>query len=698
MASTNRSSRSSLADTYGPLEDVAEEPRRRSTLLTVCPFILGNEFCERLAYYGLSTNLVIYLTRVMGQDNGMAAMQVNLFEGTCYLTPLLGAWLADSLWGRYKTIIVFSVIYLLGMVLLALSAWTPLGLVPDPDLYPTGLQNAALFTSLYIVALGTGGIKPNVSAFGADQFDETDPQDRKEKTSFFNWFYFFVNIGSLLAVTCIVYIQENVSWAVGFAVPAACMALAIFVFTAGSSQYTHMPPTESPISRVFKVALAAWRAPDTLSSDAEAPLLLSSSTNSSAHGGGRYMSVVNGNGQGEGEAFSFAPVPQQGAHGGNGLDSHGSGGMMPAGGFGGMKRSTSYAWLDRAAEVRAPSGARRWSQRQVQEVKLVFRMLPIFFATIFYSTVYVQMGSFFVVQGAYMDRRLTLPGGRSFVLPAASMAVVNTLAIVMLIPVYDKLLVPLLRRLGKPITLLQRMGWGLIVCIAAMCVAAYLETVRLQLYAEGKVICDEPPEAVLGGLGHKECSTVALSVWWQTPQYLLIGLSEVFTSIGQLEFFYDQAPDVMRSCSMALQLLSVAVGSYLSGAVVLGVSGITRRADPTNQGWLPKNLNHGRLDQFFLLLGGLMVLNLFYYLWISMGYEYKAVEHARRVAVPAAKRPPRPPPTRPTPTQAVAAIAASRAHPRAAAAAMPPESPAPAVFGRSVTYMPNTPVIPAPFR
>ena len=90
--------------------------------------------------------------------------------------------------------------------MLAVSASVP-GLTPPPDQYPTALQNAALFASLYVIALGTGGIKPNVSAFGADQFDEGDPRDRKEKRSFFNWFYFFVNIGSLLAVTVIVWVQ-----------------------------------------------------------------------------------------------------------------------------------------------------------------------------------------------------------------------------------------------------------------------------------------------------------------------------------------------------------------------------------------------------------------------------------------------------------------------------------------------------------
>lgn len=100
-----------------------------------------------------------------------------VFEGTCYITPILGAYLADSHWGRYKTILVFSSIYLLGMICLTLTSWLP-GLTPGPTEDATWVQNGMLFAALGVIALGTGGIKPNVSAFGADQFDEKDPQVR----------------------------------------------------------------------------------------------------------------------------------------------------------------------------------------------------------------------------------------------------------------------------------------------------------------------------------------------------------------------------------------------------------------------------------------------------------------------------------------------------------------------------------------
>ena len=132
---------------------------------------------------------MLYLTREMGETPAAASNQVMVFEGTCYLTPLLGAWLADSSWGRYRTILFFSMIYFAGMAALAGATLVP-GLAPGPDTKYSGAtlaQNLALFIPLYTVALGTGGIKPNVSAFGADQFDESDPRDAREKRSFFNW-------------------------------------------------------------------------------------------------------------------------------------------------------------------------------------------------------------------------------------------------------------------------------------------------------------------------------------------------------------------------------------------------------------------------------------------------------------------------------------------------------------------------------
>ena len=116
-----------------------------------------------------------------------------------------------------------------------------------------------------------------------------------------------------------------------------------------------------------------------------------------------------------------------------------------------------------------------------------------------------------------------------FVIPAASLSTFNTISIIALVPVYDKLFIPALRACGLQMTMLQRIGWGQVIAILAMLSAAWVETVRLRLAADGKFV-EEGKQAV------------DMAVWYQTPQYILVGLSEVFASIGQLEFFYNQAP------------------------------------------------------------------------------------------------------------------------------------------------------------
>lgn len=147
------------------------------------------------------------------------------------------------------------------MVLLTFSASAP-GLKPMCDAngcHPTSAQTAACFIALYLIALGTGGIKPCVSSFGADQFDEADEKERKSKSSFFNWFYFSINIGALVASSVLVWIQMNVGWGWGFGVPAVAMVIAIVFFFIGSRLYRLQIPGGSPLTRICQVIVAACR-------------------------------------------------------------------------------------------------------------------------------------------------------------------------------------------------------------------------------------------------------------------------------------------------------------------------------------------------------------------------------------------------------------------------------------------------------
>ncbi|XP_058731210.1 protein NRT1/ PTR FAMILY 8.3-like isoform X2 [Vicia villosa] len=228
-----------------------------------CPFILGNECCERLAFFGITTNLVTYLTTKLHEGNVSAARNVSVWQGTCYLTPLIGAVLADGYWGRYWTIAIFSMIYFVGMSILTISASVP-SLKPAecsgsvcPPASP--LQYYLFYFGLYVIALGTGGVKACVSSFGADQFDETDPKERARKASFFNWYYFSIMIGAIVSCTFIVWVQDNAGWGLGFGIPALFMGLSVGSFFLGTSLYRFQIPRGSPITRVSQVVLASIR-------------------------------------------------------------------------------------------------------------------------------------------------------------------------------------------------------------------------------------------------------------------------------------------------------------------------------------------------------------------------------------------------------------------------------------------------------
>lgn len=151
-----------------------------------------------------------------------------------------------------------------GMCILTLSASVPVlkpvecvgSMCPEA----TPVQYAVFFFGLYLIAVGAGGIKPCVSSFGADQFDDTDPDERVKKGSFFNWFYLSINIGCLVSSSVLVWIQENAGWGIGYGIPALCMCIAIGCFLFGTSRYRFRNPVgSSPVTRMFQVLVAAFR-------------------------------------------------------------------------------------------------------------------------------------------------------------------------------------------------------------------------------------------------------------------------------------------------------------------------------------------------------------------------------------------------------------------------------------------------------
>lgn len=123
----------------------------------------------------------------------------------------------------------------------------------------SGVQLMVLYIALYLTALGTGGLKSSVSGFGSDQFDDSDPREKKQMTTFFNWFFFFISIGSLAAVTVLVYIQDNLGREWGYGIIACSIVLGLVVFLAGTKRYRFKKLVGSPLTQIAAVYVAAWR-------------------------------------------------------------------------------------------------------------------------------------------------------------------------------------------------------------------------------------------------------------------------------------------------------------------------------------------------------------------------------------------------------------------------------------------------------
>ncbi|KAL6660139.1 hypothetical protein ACP70R_002261 [Stipagrostis hirtigluma subsp. patula] len=228
-----------------------------------CSLTLACFFCSYLAVSSIEKNLVSYLTEVLHETNVAAARDVSAWGGTIYLAPLIGAFLADSYLGKYCTALIFCTIFLIGMVMLIVSAALPL-ISTDPHVRLAwtdivSSQYVIVFVGLYMVAIGFGGQNPCITSFGADQFDDTDEDERNKKSSFFNWRYFILNAASLISGTVIVWVQDHDGWLWGFTTAALFVALGAGTFLLGTAVYRFQKPGGNPVARLCQVVVAATR-------------------------------------------------------------------------------------------------------------------------------------------------------------------------------------------------------------------------------------------------------------------------------------------------------------------------------------------------------------------------------------------------------------------------------------------------------
>lgn len=538
------------------------------------PYVLGNESFERLAGVGLMANFMMFLMTQFHLDQVSASNVLSVWSGSTSFLPLLGAFLCDAYLGRFLTLSFATVSSFLGMVTLTLIPWLPTLHPPSCDFLvhpetckgPTSSQMGVLTLALGFLSIGSAGIRPCNIPFGVDQFDPTTEEGRKGINSFFNWYYMSFTVIVIIALTLVVYIQTSVSWVLGFAIPSVLMFCGIILFFLGTRIYIYVKPEGSVFTDLVQSLVAAYK-----KRKLEFPV-------------------------GEEIEGAYYDPPLTGAT------------------LRKIPLSNDYRFLNKAAIIQEgelnPDGSRaeKWrlsSIQRIEEVKCIFRIVPVWAAGIICFTVIGQQGTFTLSQALKMDRHI----GPKFQIPPGSLSIISMITIGIFLPLYDRIFAPLLRKRTKiegGITLLQRIGIGLGFSILSMVVAALVEVKRRH-----------------SALAHAGPDGIApISVMWLAPQLILMGLCEAMNAIGQIEFYNKEFPESMISVANSVFSISGAGANYLSIIVVNVVHKTT--AKNGHPDWLTKNINQGRLENFYYILAGMGVLNLVYFMAIAPRYKYKS--------------------------------------------------------------------------
>ncbi|GFV50141.1 solute carrier family 15 member 2 [Trichonephila clavipes] len=361
-------------------------------------FLLGNEFCERFSFYGMRTILTLFLVNQLHYSENVASKIYHGFQIVAYFMPLFGAIVADAWLGKFWTILSLSIFYACGNLTIAAGA------IPN---YLT-LMRVMSVIGLFIIGIGTGGIKPCVSAFGGDQFKKGQEAMRQH---FFGLFYFAINSGSLISTALTPFLREDVKcfgedtcFSLAFLVPAVLFVIALTFFAIGKPFYV-IKPAEGSV----------------------------------------FVSVVG----------CVCNALYNKAR---------------------KKDEKKEHWLDYADN--------RYDSVLKQDIKRLLRILILYIPLPLFWALYEQQGSKWVIQATKMDGKIT----KSLYIKPDHMQIINPLLILIMIPICDFVVYPLLNRIHLLTTPLQKMTVG-----GLLSASAFVMTAFLQLKIETE-IPESPPE------------------------------------------------------------------------------------------------------------------------------------------------------------------------------------------------------------
>ncbi|KAJ0243535.1 Protein NRT1/ PTR FAMILY 5.8 [Hirschfeldia incana] len=540
---------------------------KRRGLSKSCALLIVIAGIERYAFKGVASNLVNYLTDVVKMSNSRAATTVNTWSGFTFMLPLFSAPLADTYWDRFFTILASSSLYFVGLVGLTLTAYAgSRSTTKTISLY-------FLYTSLSLVALGLGVLNPSLQAFGADQLDhdldhnQEQSSENKEvksdhKSQFFQWWYFGVCAGSLLGVTVMAYIQDTFGWVLGFAIPTGSMLLLIFLFLCGCGVYVYADPGSDPKSKPFQ----------------------------------RILNTIKG------VVTRRNKITLENNHDLNAMELELQGKPL-------CNCSNTEATSTTTTKSLADDESNKTGSSCPQTIKLLLRLLPIWTMLLMFAVIFQQPATFFTKQGMAMKRNI----GPNFKIPPATLQSTITLSIILLMPLYDKLLIPMAKKISKNekgITVMTRMGIGMFLSIIAIVIAALVERKRLTINKEMKTSPN---------------TTEPLSIFWLLPQYILLGISDIFTVVGMQEFFYSEVPVRMRTMGFALYTSVFGVGSFVSAALISVIESYTKSRGGRHN-WFADDMSEARLDKYYWLLALTSAISFLMYLVICKYFKSRSDE------------------------------------------------------------------------
>uniref|UniRef100_A0A7S0ZP44 Uncharacterized protein n=1 Tax=Noctiluca scintillans TaxID=2966 RepID=A0A7S0ZP44_NOCSC len=477
----------------------------------VCIFILGIELAERLCYYTFAGSQEYFLEDLnysVLQSSGVNAA----FATLCYVWPLVGGYLADSRWGRFRTILIFAVFYVLGALISSIAAQPGEG--RSGVLYMIGTMG--------FLAVGTGGIKPNIANFGADQYDVSTPEGRLAQEKFYNHFYVAINIGALFAYGFMTtlcssglpgVVPQEDGYVVGYGLGSGAMVLALICFICRRRHYTMKPPGGDALLGVMMHVGSAARAGswEGIAVFLGWPLMLL----------GVLLTVV--------QSFYnrhwllYVAVSTLGV------------------GFTGICVGCSgdRRWLDRASKNK---------HLRRQHTADFLRVMPVLFtASIGFNALYNVMSFWYQQQACQMDNRLW--GG--YQLNGSFYNVMDCVAIIAITPPVLKHINPFFDRMLGGLTRHGKLLIGISLAAISVLLAAWMEVQRRAAPVLPTISLCAPAGVHMSDY----------SGFWIMIPYGLMGAAEVYVNPTLYHLSYAQTPQRLRSVAQAICLLMTSVST-----------------------------------------------------------------------------------------------------------------------------------------